>query len=493
MTSLRTVLPDSANVPDVQVTGMTEDSRNVGVGDVFVAVKGDTVDGHGFIPQAIANGASAVLAERFVVADVPVLVIPDLRRRRSELAGRLYGDPSRSLYCVGVTGTNGKTSIAWFIADLASRLGFDAGYLGTVGWGRLGKLAPASLTTADAITTQWRLGQLRDAGCRWTVLEASSHALAQNRLAAVAFDAAVFSNLSRDHLDYHADLESYGAAKARLFDDAALGVINLDDAFGYQLADRLQGLMQVIGYGSGARGNPQVRWQGLEFTDKGQSGRLVSPWGEGDFSIPLYGEFSTANFAAALTILCESGVSLEDCLKAARELRPVPGRMEFFRNPGKPVLVVDFAHTPDALENVLTALRSHVGGRLICLVGCGGDRDRGKRSMMGAVAGSLADEVWLTSDNPRSEEPMAIIDDMKAGLDKDASVVVEVDRERAIRSAVAGLKSGDVLLIAGKGHEETQEIKGRKYPLSDRALARTLTRTTTDESSVGWQIIDERH
>ncbi len=462
------------------LSGVSDDSRAIRAGDLFVAVRGEASDGHDHVTAAVAAGAVAVIAERPVNAAVPVVVADDLKRQRSSLADRVYGAPSAALTCVGVTGTNGKTSIACFIAELAEKLGKRAGYMGTIGWGAPGDLAPGSLTTESAILVQARLAEFRDRHLDWAVLEVSSHALDQHRVDAVRFSYAVFSNLSRDHLDYHEDFESYGRAKARLFrfPGLAAAVINTDDAFGRQLAEELSGAVRVLRYGQDA--SADVHWSDLEFHAAGVRGRLHTPWGDGNFELPLYGDFSVANAAAALCVLCDAGWPLAAVIEALKTLTAVPGRMEFF--PGAPTLVVDYAHTPDALAKMLAALRPHLdsqsGGtaaQLICLCGCGGDRDRGKRPLMAAAACAEADVVWFTSDNPRSEDPAAIIDEMLPGVTGSARVEICVDRRQAIEAAVRAAGPADLVVIAGKGHEDYQEIGGRKLPFDDRAIARALT------------------
>jgi len=302
----------------------------------------------------------------------------------------------------------------------------------------------------------------------------SSHALAQARVQAVPFRAAVFSNLSRDHLDYHGDMAAYGAAKARLFNWAGLelAVLNVDDPFGRQLAAGLAAGVRLLGFGAGPAA--AVRWSGLRFDAEGVRGCWHTPWGECEFRLPVHAEFSVANVAAALAVLCADGVTLAAFTAAAADLTPVPGRMEFFTAPGRPAVVVDFAHTPDALAQVLATLRPRTRGRLICVFGCGGDRDTGKRPLMAAAAEQHADVLWLTSDNPRSERPAAIIADMRAGLAGRASVHEEPDRRAAVVGALAAASAEDLVVVAGKGHEAYQEVAGVRRPFSDRALVAAL-------------------
>ena len=473
----------------VDVGGISDDSRMVCAGDLFVAVAGADSDGHDYAAQAVTSGAVAVLAERSIAdlvelhQNVPVVLIADLKQRRSEIAARLYHHPSRDLNCVGITGTNGKTSIACFLAEMAEAVGQPAGYMGTIGWGSPGHLEPSRLTTESAIIIQQRLVEFREQGKQWAVLEASSHALDQHRLDGVAFDYAVFTNLTRDHLDYHDDFESYGAAKVRLFQfpDLKAAIVNTDDAFGSELAGRLRGSMEIVTCGE----NPaaDVCWRSLSFHSDGVVGWFDTPWGSAEFEMPLYGSFSVANVAAALAVLCHSGVALTDVVAVLPEISPVPGRMEFFR--GTPTVVVDYAHTPDALAKMLAALRPHLKtGRLICVCGCGGDRDRGKRPLMARAACEHADQVWLTSDNPRSEDPAAIIEDMLAGTIAAADVQVQVDRRRAIEAAYAGAAATDLVVVAGKGHEDYQEVQGQRLPFDDRAVAAELTASIAHEGRI---------
>lgn len=464
----------AAPVAEVTVSGLCEDSRRVVPGDAFVAVRGASADGHAFAAAAADRGAAVILAERAVAGvAVPVIEVPELRRRRGALAARLHHDPGAALHCVGVTGTNGKTSIAHYIADLAGRVGRSAGYLGTIGWGRVGALQPARLTTEDPLTLQARLAALRDDGCTWAVLEVSSHALAQDRVVDVPFRTAVFSNLSRDHLDYHESAEDYAEAKARLFcwPGLDLAVLNSDDAFGRELLGRLPATARGISYG---REGADVTWRDLDFSSGSARGRWLTPWGEAPLRLPVQAEFSVANAAAALAVLCASGVALADVVDAALELSPVPGRMERFGAPGGPAVVVDYAHTPDALEKVVAALRPATAGKLVCVFGCGGDRDPGKRPLMAAAVEALADELWLTSDNPRSEDPLAIIADMRAGLAGRVPAHECADRRDALARALAGATFGDTVLVAGKGHEDYQEICGERRPFSDRAVVEAL-------------------
>ena len=470
--NLRTLL-DAPAAPSIEVSGLAEDSRQVRPGDAFIAVKGAAADGHDHAAAAIERGAVCVLAERpLPPLPAPVVRVADLKARRGVLAAKFYREPSRRLVCIGVTGTNGKTSVAHQTACLAQGSGWPAGYLGTLGWGVPAELAPSRLTTEGAVNNHKRLACLQRRGCRLAALEVSSHALAQDRVAAVDFDYAVFTNLSRDHLDYHRSLADYGAAKRRLFEFPSLrcALVNVDDGFGRRLAASLPNLA-VVTYGRGA----DLRWERLRHLDAGVRGRLQTPWGLVELEAPVCGDFGVANLTAAVGVLAAAGQPLAGIAAAARRLPGVPGRMEFFRCAGRPTVVVDYAHTPDALAKALVAARPHCAGRLRCVIGCGGDRDRGKRPLMAQAALAGADLVWLTSDNPRSEDPATIIGDMAAGLDDAGSrVVKEIDRAAAIQAALNGAAVEDLILVAGKGHEEHQQIEGRQLPFSDRALVRRL-------------------
>ena len=470
MLSLRRLLGEPA-APAIEIAGLCEDSRQVQPGEAFVAVRGAAFDGHDHAAEAVARGAACVLAERPLPGlGVPVIEVENLPARRGALADRLYAAPSQALTCVGVTGTNGKTTIAHQLASLANGLGLDTAYMGTIGWGRPGQLARSRLTTESAILSQKRLACLRQRGCAWAALEVSSHALAQGRVDAVAFDYAVFSNLTRDHLDYHADFDAYGAAKRRLFEFPSLrcAVINIDDAFGNGLARSLP-QMDVLTCG---QGGADIAWEDVEHRADGLRARLRTPWGSASVSAPVCGDFGLANLAAAIGVLAAAEQPLEAICDAASALPAVPGRMEFFRKDGHPTVVVDYAHTPDALAKALAAARRHAEGALLCVVGCGGDRDAGKRPMMGRVAATLADQVWLTSDNPRSEDPLAIMGDMAAGIEDGAPVTQQADRGAAIAAAIAAASAGDLVIVAGKGHEEHQEIDGHRHPFSDREAVR---------------------
>lgn len=455
---------------DTVVTGLAVDSRRVTPGDLFLARAGALHDGHDHVPEAVAHGAVAVCSERPVTAGVPNVVLPELRRRLGAIAARFYDDPSAPLTCIGVTGTNGKTSIAWLCAATLD----ETAFVGTLGWGLPPHLCPTTLTTENPVVLQRRLRSLLDGGVARVAMEASSHALDQGRVADVRFDIAVLSNLTRDHLDYHGTMERYANAKRKLFQTPSLSaaVVNADDPLGQDLAG--QPAVETITYGTAP--DAAVSWSDLAWRPDGIEGRWRSPWGRSRFHLPLFGDFSVGNAAAALSTACLLGARIDDVVGRMASMPPVPGRMQPVAAPasGGPTVIVDYAHTPDALGAALAAARRHLPGALTCVFGCGGDRDRGKRPLMAATAEAAADTVVLTSDNPRGESPGAIIEDTLAGFDRPGDVTVEVDRARAVRLAIEGGGPGDVVLIAGKGHEDYQEVAGRRVPYSDVEAAREV-------------------
>jgi len=372
-----------------------------------------------------------------------------------------------------VTGTNGKTSTAHFIAQAWQRSSGDAGLIGTIGYGPLAALQAARMTTPDPITLQGMLADCIGQGVEKVAMEVSSHALDQGRCDDIAFDAAVFTNLSRDHLDYHGSMEAYAAAKRRLFIDChpRFAIVNKDDTLGKSLLDEIRNGTEVLSYGT--NGSSELRGAVLAMDSLGMTLKLASPWGEGEVRSGLLGAFNVSNLLAAAGTLALLGMPWTRVLHQLEIMHPVPGRMHCLGGePNQPVVVVDYAHTPDALQQALKALRSHLHGRLVCVFGCGGDRDRGKRPMMAQVAESLADQLVLTTDNPRNEEPSAIFEDMLGGLERPADAQIVEDRGTAIRQAIRGSSEGDIVLVAGKGHEAWQESRGQKIPFSDEAAVR---------------------
>jgi UDP-N-acetylmuramoyl-L-alanyl-D-glutamate--2,6-diaminopimelate ligase len=466
----------------VKVSNLAIDSRNVQPGDVFLAYPGETADGRRFIPQAVAAGAAAVLWEpkAFNWQNewlVPHLAVPGLRGKAGLIAAEVYGHPSRHLWTVGITGTNGKSSCSHWLAQALSSCGRKSAVMGTLGNGFPGALTPTPNTTPDPVALQKRLGEYLAAGAQSVAMEVSSHALAQGRVNGMQFDVALFTNLSRDHLDYHGDMESYARAKSALFAWPQLkhAVLNFDDPFAAELEQRAKRAgAQVLRYGFDAG---QVRGDDLRVSPHGLIFSVSTPWGEARVESGVLGRFNASNLLGVLATLLVTGVSLDQAVQALRGLQPVPGRMQQMRLPGKPLVVVDYAHTPDALEKVLITLRevvkdskaAAVASQLVCVFGCGGQRDKGKRPIMGDVASRLADSVIVTSDNPRNEDPRAIIDDIVGGMAANYHVIE--DRAAAIDHAIRHARPDDVVLIAGKGHEDYQEIAGRKLPFSDLEVA----------------------
>ena len=469
----------------VPLEDLTADSRTVKMGSVFVAYPGTVRDGRNFIGEAVARGAAAVLWESEGFAwdarwKVPNVAVANLRARISEIAGCIYGDPSDRLWMAGVTGTNGKTSVSQWIAAALDALGRRAAVLGTLGNGLVGERVEARNTTPDAIVLQRLLADYLRRGARTVAMEVSSHGLDQERVAGIKYDVAVFTNLTRDHLDYHHTMEAYAEAKFRLFSARGLrhAVINVDDAWGARFAGRLGGAgLDVVTFGTSAANDPRPRLRAshVVLSEAGVRFRLESEWGSGDVEAGVLGAFNVANLLAVAGALLSAGVAFDEMLDALRRLEPVQGRLERLGGGSAPLVVIDYAHTPDALDKALQALRavlrSQAGkGRLLCVFGCGGDRDAGKRPLMGEAATRLADHVIVTSDNPRNEDPRAIIRQVMAGIGSREAEAIE-DRQVAIFSAIHQARAGDVVLLAGKGHETYQEIAGVRHPFNDREVA----------------------
>ncbi|MDD5299627.1 MAG: UDP-N-acetylmuramoyl-L-alanyl-D-glutamate--2,6-diaminopimelate ligase [Gallionella sp.] len=523
----------------VPITRLVTDSRAVRPGDTFVAYPGEKTDGRQFIAQAIARGANAVIweAQHFVwdaAWQVPNLAVSDLRHKAGWLADAVYGAPSGKLWMVGITGTNGKTSTCHWIAQALNDAGKKCALIGTLGNGFLGgngfadALQASANTTPDAIRVHGLLADYLRLDAQAAAMEVSSHALAQGRVNGARFDVALLTNLSRDHLDYHGDMESYAASKRKLFDWEQLkyAVLNLDDAFGAELAEQLQDSIplpnplprpspqsspasgrgserekqssipagegaiealraistpEVVGYGLSDAALQLAERLGLRMVYgnlaqmSGQGMRLdvYSSWGSAQINSVLVGRFNAANLLGALAVLLASGIELRDAAQSLSKVQAVAGRMQRLGDADQPTVIVDYAHTPDALEKVLLALRevsAPAGGNLICVFGCGGDRDRGKRAMMGLVAEKFSDHCIVTSDNPRSEDPQRILAEILGGMAAHNHEVI-VERAAAIERAIGLARQQDTVLVAGKGHEDYQEISGVKHPFSDVAVA----------------------
>jgi UDP-N-acetylmuramoyl-L-alanyl-D-glutamate--2,6-diaminopimelate ligase len=483
--SLARLLDGIAALPrDLAISDLTQDGRAARPGSAFLAVLGSSEHGLKYAPQAVANGARAVLWEPAPVAVIPdlpseilVAPVPRLRENASLIADRFYGAPSAQLSVAGITGTNGKTTCAYLLAQALEAVGRPAGYMGTIGTGRPQRLAASALTTGDAVTVQRTLAELRKGGAASVAMEVTSHALEQARVAAVRFRTAVFTNLTRDHLDYHGTMERYGAAKATLFTlpDLRSRVINVDDAFGRELANDPRGRGRAVVTSRsaaplvhGAAGF--VRATHVSLSQRGIELEFDSSWGAGTVVSPLVGDFNVDNLLTVIAVLLDWDVPLAQVTDALRRVRAAPGRMETFGGTHAPLAVVDYAHTPDALRKALSSARAHCAGRLAVVFGCGGDRDPGKRSMMGAIAGELADDIIITDDNPRTESPAVIAAGIAAGIPAGKPFRIELDRARAIREALGNAGPEDVVLVAGKGHEDYQIYGNERRPFSDQKI-----------------------
>ena len=466
---------------DVAVPRLVADSRRVVGGDVFVAIAGASTHGLRHAADVLAKGAAAILHDGEAPADVVLegaaaaraIVVPGLRAALGALADRAAGSPSGALRVIGVTGTNGKTSTVQLIAQALEHLGTPAGTIGTLGAGRVGRIIEGERTTPDVLSVHALLAQLRDDGARAVAMEVSSHALDQGRVDAVRFEVAVFSNLTRDHLDYHGTMAAYGEAKARLFAWPTLraAVINTDDAFGRELAARVPASIRWTVSAQGDA-SARLRAEGLALTADGLRFDLVEGDVRAAISSPLLGRFNADNLLAVAGALRALEVTFDAVAAVLPTLQPVHGRMTRLGGGAKPLVVVDYAHTPDALQQALVSLRGHVHGALACVFGCGGERDRGKRPQMAAIAEAHADRVTVTDDNPRGEDGDAIVADILAGFREPLRHAVIRDRRAAIRAAVTAARPGDVVLLAGKGHEPYQEIAGVKQAFDDVAEAR---------------------
>jgi UDP-N-acetylmuramoyl-L-alanyl-D-glutamate--2,6-diaminopimelate ligase len=475
---LSAALPDAELSGDggVEIADLAYDSRQVRPGTLFFCVRGATADGHEFAPGAIEDGAAALVVERSLELGVPKLRVADARAAMAPLASRFWGDPTAELRVAGITGTNGKTTTAFLLREVLESAGVQTGLLGTVKRIVGGQESEVVRTTPEAIDLQRTFRRMLEEGDRACAMEVSSHALALRRTDGIRFQVAVFTNLTQDHLDFHDDMNDYFAAKRMLFapDEGprpAASVVNVDDAFGA----RLEGEIDCATY-SAAGAPADYRAADVEFDAAGSRFRCVAPSGETAVSLPLPGLFNVENALAAIAAADALGVGPDRAAAALAGAARVPGRLEPVTE-GQPFSVlVDYAHTPDSLDNVLRAARRIASGRLICVFGCGGDRDREKRPLMGGIGAELSDLCVVTSDNPRSEDPQAIIEEILAGIPGGAeagNVLVEPDRRAAIRLALERANADDAVVIAGKGHEQGQEFEGgRKIPFDDREVAR---------------------
>lgn len=452
--------------PDTSVIDVTHDSRLVQPGWLYVALRGIRVDGHDFVGEALAAGASAVCVERDADRGAPQLLVTDTRAALGPLSAAVHDDPSQSVDVVGVTGTNGKTTVTHYVESIAAGSGLRTGLIGTI-HSRIGDHAlPAGLTTPEASEFQRLLARMRDEGVSLAAVEVSSHALELGRVRGTRFAVAAFTNISQDHLDFHGDMGSYRAAKQRLFTDYEVGtaVINVDDPVGADIAAGFVGTLMTVG----ERGD--IRVSGLEPLANGTRFSLGTPWGSVEVSAPVVGDFNVANLALAFGCALAAGVPFDAVVENLARVRGVPGRFEIVSGDDPIVVVVDYAHTPEGVSRAVAAGRDMTTGKVIGLIGAGGDRDRRKRPAMGEAISS-ADLSFITSDNPRTEDPSDIVAAVVSGLVPGTNHVIEVDRRTAIGMAIDAADDGDVVLILGRGHETHQQVGDEKLEFDDRLVA----------------------
>lgn len=465
---------------DCDINGvLSNDSRKIGKGDLFFAYKGAVTDGRQYINQALSAGAAAVLYDPqdwpstlAVPGQSNSIAITNLAKQLAEIANRYYDHPSSRLSITGVTGTNGKTTIAYQLAQAHAALDNPAAYIGTLGQGQPFALEELPNTTPDALSLQYFLNQYANSGIKEVCMEVSSHALALQRVDCVDFKQALFTNLTLDHLDFHKTMDEYAAAKAKLFSWPTLEsvIINQDDPYAHLMRAAVSPNCRVLTYG--IHHNCDVKAIDWQISMTGTVINLISPWGEHQIQISALGFFNIYNALAIFTSLMDKGYPIERVVKVMSQLKPAPGRME--RVSTEPCILVDYAHTPDALENALATLTNVKENRLIAVFGCGGDRDKSKRPIMGKIATDYADIAIMTSDNPRSEDPLQIMEDIAAGITDNKTLYKIADRQQAIAKAIELAKPNDIILIAGKGHEAYQQIGQVKHPFSDQNVARGL-------------------
>lgn len=471
---------------DKKISGLSNDSRKTQQDDLFFAYQGTASHGITFVEGAIENGAVAVLSDQFAGENksspqVAYLQCDDLQIKMGKIADRFYQQPSSKMKVTGVTGTNGKTSVAHFIAQCLDKIDKRCGVMGTLGNGFIGDVKQTGLTTADALSVHRDLEMLRANHAENVVMEVSSHGLDQGRVSGVAFDTAIFTNLSHDHLDYHETLSAYAEVKQKLFLMPGLksAVINLDDTCGRVFAKECKNRLSVWGYSTQSDlknwrdyASNIVQATEIKAVPDGFEIAVKTSRGDAEFTLPLLGYFNVSNALAVLSVLLINELSLEKAVQKLLKISPVAGRMEVITAKDKPTVVVDFAHTPNALEEACKAMRAHFDGQLCCVFGCGGDRDRTKRPLMAKIAQENADKIIVTNDNPRTEKPQFIVDEIAKGFDDVSNVEVIFDRAKAIAHAIEHAQTDDVILLAGKGHESIQIIDGKKIPFDDRLVAK---------------------
>ncbi len=461
------------------VTGLTLDSRKVQPGELFFALSGTQTHGSRYIDMALQQGAIAVLKEadtshcEWLQNQIPCISIPNLSQKVGTIAAQFYDNPTHKMQVVGITGTNGKTTVSHIIAQLLQHHAINCGLIGTLGYGLHGKLQAALNTTPDAVYLQKQFAQWSSQNIHHIAMEVSSHALEQGRVNGISFKTAVLTNLSQDHLDYHQTMQAYAAAKQKLFSMSGIKVVvlNRDDAFGQQIRRQLDNhIVTCLTYGLTDQSDVYAKI--IEYNEQGMLLNIHTPWGNERCHAPLFGQFNISNVLAAITVLLQMGFDLSSLLSKLKNIKSVDGRMECFSHSEQPTVIVDYAHTPDALKNALLALKSHCQGELWCVFGCGGTRDQTKRPIMGKIATEHADKIILTNDNPRYEDAQQIIKDIQQGCPNPTAIIA--DRAQAIHYAIQTATKEDVILIAGKGHEDYQQIGSERFPFSDRALVQSL-------------------
>lgn len=463
---------------DCVISGLALDSRQVQPGHVFFAIKGIQSDGRQYIDKALSQGAKAVLMDAETPeqslkwqSGIPLIPIYQLSKKLGKMAARFYGQPAKALRMIGVTGTSGKTSCTHFFAQALQELHIPCGIIGTLGSGFYGALGEAGLTTPDAVTLQATLQQFVNQQAKAAAMEVSSHSIDQGRINSIEFDIGIFTNLTQDHLDYHGDMPVYAAVKRRFLAEELTRhiILNADDTYGNIWIKELSKTKPVFAYGLQQPDSdvPFVNAHSIALTGKGITAGIQSPWGEGVLQVPLIGQFNLSNSLAVLTALCVYGVSFNDALSCLTRLKTVPGRMQTLGGGRHPLVVVDYAHKPDALEKVLQALRMHTKGKLICVFGCGGERDKTKRPVMAKAAEKWADKIIVTNDNPRHENPEEIVRDIMQGFAHTECVSIELNRSKAIKNGIQCAAAQDCVLIAGKGAEHYQQFGDEKFPFDD--------------------------
>ena len=485
ITGYREISDAEASSLEIVVRGVQLDSRLLQQGDLFLACFGRNHDARNYIDQAIISGCCAILVESGVdwqgiqLRDaVPIIAIDNLHAKISEISGRFFGHPSKKLNVIGITGTNGKTSCSQFLSQTLTALGYKCGVIGTLGYGISGELQETQLTTPDAVFTQSALARMHCEDIDPVAMEVSSVGLHQKRVSSVLFDTAIFTNLTRDHLDYHETMESYGQNKKKLFMMPGLktAIVNLDDSFALSIINSVSSDVEILTY-SLKNKIASVFAESLELTRNGFRAKICTPIGMGEITGKLIGYFNFSNVLAVLTALINylprhSGINIDSICQKISELQPVDGRMEIIGESEEITVVVDYAHTPDGLCSALTALKDHFSGQIWCIFGCGGNRDKGKRPLMGEIAEKHSSQIVITDDNPRNEGGDEIVQHILSGVRWKENIKIIRDRAKAISYAISQAKAGDVVLVAGKGHETYQDIAGIRNIFSDAKQVR---------------------